>query len=560
MPLNKAKVGFANPLNRVFIGDNLPALRALYDAHGECADLVYLDPPFNSKADYNFVFGREKTTTKGQTAFTDTWKFTGKTDRELREFIASDFCADAVGRYLNGLRVICGETGEGGARLAYMAHLVPRLCAIRAVMKPTASVYLHCDQTASHYIKLAMDAVFGFGNFCNQVVWTYRKWTNTANHFQRNHDVLLFYAKGGSPVFNKPLGEMTPRMKEIREQGYNDGSAHGKKILRVYDRKNPKARKKIRQGGYDEIYYLDDPADGSAIPDYWDISIVNPRSKERMGYPTQKPVALLERIVSASSNPGGVVLDPYCGCGTTIAACLKSKRRFIGMDLEGFAAQVMRARMHDQHNYELELGYPKPKSPGDFDALAENRAMLYYEHYAIELIPGAMPATTETKRQWTEATAAVGVGDKGIDGILPVVYDGGRKNIVISVKAGKSPTTAWIRDLRGVIERDRKFGAMGGILVTRIAPTDGMKREARTAGTFRHGRREYDRIRLLTVKELMGARPRAQSAYDRHKARREFGGEVRTKADFLLGELGLPEGMVDFNARQPKQGTLAGLE
>ena len=560
MPLNKAKVGFANPLNRVFIGDNLPALRALHSAHGQCADLVYLDPPFNSKADYNFVFGKDKTTTKAQTAFTDTWKFTGQTEREFQEFIASDFCADAVERYLRGLRTVCGETGEGGSRLAYMTHIVPRLCAIKAVMKPTASIYLHCDPTASHYVQLAMDAVFDAGNFRNQIIWTYRKWTNTANHFQRNHDVLLFYAGGKNFVFNKPHGQMTSRMKEIREQGYNDGSAHGKKILRVYDRENPKARKKIQRGGYDEIYYLDAPADGAPVPDYWDISILNPRSKERLGYPTQKPVALLERIVEASSNPGDIVLDPYCGCGTTIAACLKTSRRFIGMDLEGFAAQVMRARMHEHHNYELELGYPRPKALEDFDALAENRAMLYYEHYAIELIPGAMPATTETKRQWTETTAAAGVGDKGIDGILPVVCGGGRKNIVVSVKAGKSPTTGWIRDLRGVIERDRKFGAMGGILVTRFEPTDGMRREARTAGTFTHGGLEHDRIRILTVKKLMDARPRARSAYDRHKANREVGGKIRTKADFLLAELGLPEGMVDFNARSPKQETLEGLD
>ena len=559
MPLNKAKVGFANPLNRVFIGDNLPALRALHHEHGQCADLVYLDPPFNSKADYNFVFGKDKTTTKAQTAFTDIWKFTGQTEREFREFIASDFCADAVERYLRGLRTMCGETGEGGARLAYMTHIVPRLCAIHAVMKPTASVCLHCDQTASHYVKLAMDAVLGAGNFRNEIIWCYRKWTNTASHLQRNHDTLLFYARGGNSVFNKPFGDMTPRMKEIRGQGYNDGSSHGKKILRVYDRDNPKARKKIEQGGYDEIYYIEDPAEGAPLPDYWDISIVNPRAKEKLGYPTQKPLKLLTRIVEMASNPGDVVLDPYCGCGTTIAACLKTSRRFIGMDLEGFAAQVMRARMYEHHNYELELGYPRPKTLADFDALAENRAMLYYEHYAIELIPGAMPATTETKRQWMEAAVAAGVGDKGIDGILPVIHDGEGKKIVISVKAGKSPTTSWIRDLRGVIARDRKFGVMGGILVTRLEPTDGMKREARSAGTFTHGGLEHDRIRILTVKKLMDSRPRARSAYDRHKANREVGGKIRTKVNFLLAELGLPEGMVDFNARPPKQETLEGM-
>lgn len=540
MPLNPAKVGFANPLNRVFIGDNLPAARALRDARGECADLVYLDPPFNSKADYNFVFGREKTTTQGQTAFADTWEFTGQADDELRAFIASDFCDDAVERYLNGLRTICGETGEGGARLAYMAHLVPRLCAMRALMKPTASIYLHCDQTAGHYIRLAMDSVFGAENFRNEIVWCYGSPGRPQKWFPRKHDTILFYAKGADSRFN-PDAVLVPH-KRVDKRTVREGWRRDKPAEWTPEKERELAKGKMPFSWWDDIA----PAYKSA--------------GQFMGYPTQKPVALLERIVKASSNPGGLVLDPYCGCGTTIAACLNAGRQFIGMDLEGFAAQVMRARMRDQHDYELELGYPRPATLADFDALAENRAMLYYEHYAIELIPGAMPATTETKRRWTEATAAIGAGDKGIDGILPVVYEGGRKNIVVSVKAGKAPTTAWIRELRGVMARDQKFGAMGGILVTRFAPTDGMKREARAAGTFHRGGREYDRIRILPVKELMSARPRARAAYDRHKAAREPGGKARAKAEFLLNELGLPEGMVDFNARAPRQGTLAGLE
>ena len=556
MPLNPAKVGFANPLNRVFIGDNLPALRALHKEQGACADLVYLDPPFNSKANYNFVFGKARATAQSQTMFTDIWKFTDQTRAELREFIASDFCTDLAGRYLKGLRTMVGETGEGGMRLAYMTHIVPRLCAIQKLMKPTASVYLHCDQTASHYVKMAMDAVFGAENFRNEIIWAYRKWTNAVNHFQRNHDAILMYSGGGENTFNKPFDADAPQRAKF-ERGYDVNRVKGVRQLIVYDRE--KAAEKIAEKKYDRLVYREDPA-GVGMADWWEISILNSQSKERMGYPTQKPVALLERIIAASSNPGDVVLDPYCGCGTTIAACLKHGRGFIGMDLEGAAAQVMRTRMHEHHDgYDLRLGFPKPETLSDFDALAENRAMLYYEHYAIELIPGAMPATTETKRQWTEATAAVGVGDKGIDGILPVVHNDEQKRMVVSVKAGKSPTTSWIRDLRGVIARDRKFGAMGGILVTRVAPTDGMKREARTAGTFTHGGSEYDRIRILTVKELMDARPRARAAYDRHKASRKVGEKIRTKADFLLAELGLPEGMVDFNIRLPKQGVLAGL-
>ena len=197
---------------------------------------------------------------------------------------------------------------------------------------------------------------------------------------------LLFYACGDASVFNKPFGDMTSRMKEIREQGYNDGSAHGKKILRVYDRDNPKARKKIEQGGYDEIYYIDDPAEGSPLPDYWDISIVNPRAKEKLGYPTQKPLQLLRRIVEMASNPGDIVLDPFCGCGTTLAACVETKRDCVGIDLEPFAATTIKSRMADHYQMEVRVGHVQPKTEDDFARLAAEKRHREFQYHAINLI------------------------------------------------------------------------------------------------------------------------------------------------------------------------------
>ena len=320
----------------VLLGDCMDAMTELRDERGfrEQVDLVYLDPPFNSKAEYSFIFGEENAAKPSVVAFTDAWQWEAA-EAAYDEYIHSG----AKGAdFLKGMRQILGTSPRGREMLSYLTMMVPRLELMRQLLKPTGNIVLHCDQTASHYLKTAMDAIFGAENFRNEIIWCYRKWTNTANHLQRNHDVLLFYACGDASVFNKPFGDMTSRMKEIREQGYNDGSAHGKKILRVYDRDNPKARKKIEQGGYDEIYYIDDPAEGSPLPDYWDISIVNPRAKEKLGYPTQKPLQLLRRIVEMASNPGDIVLDPFCGCGTTLAACVETKRDCVGIDLEPFAA------------------------------------------------------------------------------------------------------------------------------------------------------------------------------------------------------------------------------
>jgi len=237
------------------------------------------------------------------------------------------------------------ELSHSKSMKSYLIMMAVRLLQMKRILKDTGSIYLHCDPTSSHYLKLIMDSIFGKENFRNEIVWGYKKWTNTANFWQKNHDILLFYSKSKNYTFNKLYGDLTESMKQIRKRGYNAGSSGGKQILRIYDQNNPKAQQKIKEGKYDSLFYIENPAVGSPIPDYWDIPILGGGSKERLGYPTQKPLKLLERIIKASTNEGDLVLDPFCGCATTCIAAEKLGRKWIGIDISQKAIDLVKIRM-----------------------------------------------------------------------------------------------------------------------------------------------------------------------------------------------------------------------
>lgn len=476
---------FSDPFNRVFIGDNLPALRALHEEQGECVDLVYLDPPFNSKQDYNFIGGISASSSALQTMFSDIWNYKPEV---FNAVVEDEHLRVAERDFLHGWKEAFGVAKRSGEELAYLCHIVPRLAAIRAVMKPTASIYLHCDPSANAAVKKAMDVVFGAANFRNEIIWHFRAMSAAKKHFPRKHNNIYFYGKGKTHTFNgdsvrEPYDQATTARYE------HDVVFPGGYVARM----NPLGR----------------------LPyDVWIIPPIRNVSEEKMGYPTQKPLPLLRRIVEASSNPGDVVLDPYCGCGTTVAACrqlteenTEQERKFIGMEMEGFAAQIMRRRMHDKHGgYELKLGYPPPTTLSEFDHLAHNKAWLYYEHYAVELIPGAMPATTETKNLLGLPTE--GGGDKGMDGLLPMSRNKIDTCLVISVKAGKGIPSHAVRDLNGVIANENNKSVVGGILVYRRgSPTTAMLSDARGARPIvgDDGKR-YPGIRILSLAELWDAK------------------------------------------------------
>ena len=314
----------------LFLGDNLRIMRRM---NSSLIDLIYADPPFNSNRQYKQPMGdggmRE--------VFKDIWR---ETDVDQAE------CALLAESFPSLYQAIqASRACHGGAMFSYLLMMAPRLLECRRLLKESGSIYLHCDPTASHYLKTIMDAIFKPQNFRNEIVWSYKKWTNTTRSFQKNHDYILFYSKSDDYKFNKLFGPLTKDQIRIRKTGYNAGSQGGQKILRVYDR--VKAAKKIEEAENEGriVYYIDKPHKGSPLPAVWPLPILGGGSKERSGYPTQKPQALLERIIKASSNEGDVVFDPFCGCATTLVAAEKLGRQWLGIDVSPQSAKEIKKRM-----------------------------------------------------------------------------------------------------------------------------------------------------------------------------------------------------------------------
>ena len=510
--------------NQLYYGDNLDVLRR-YVAD-ESVDLVYLDPPFNSNANYNVLFAeRDGTQAAAQIkAFEDTWRWDEGAARAYADVVEA---GGRVSQAMQALRTFLGESDM----LAYLAMMAPRLVELRRVLKPTGSLYLHCDPTASHYLKMLLDAVFGPSNFRNEIVWLRSKNPKGSQfglkRFSPFTDTIFYYGKSEVadihldrirvPLSEKALEEkypyndeygpyadgpilrsssMGPRPNLVYEyKGFTPGSAGWRvkrKILEEIDRKGNLAWTKT--GAVRRKLRPDDIEKGQPIGSFWgDIPPINSQAQERLGYPTQKPEALLERILSASSNEGNVVLDPFCGCGTTIAAAQKLGRRWIGIDVTNLAITLIRHRLKDAYGDDIEQAYQvigEPVSVPDAEALAAADPY-QFQWWALGLV-GARPA--EGKKG----------ADQGIDGRI-YFHDGDTgktKQIVISVKAGKLHAP-YVRDLRGVVEREQ---AALGVLLTLNAPTKTMRTEAASAGFYASPWGQHPRIQILTVGELLAGK------------------------------------------------------
>jgi site-specific DNA-methyltransferase (adenine-specific) len=296
--------------NTLFTNDNL---FVLYGMNSEIADLIYLDPPFNSKRMYSAPVG----TKAAGASFKDMWTWEDVNDAYLDRLVEK--YPDLVS-YIKAVKTIHSE-----AMMAYVMYMAQRLIEMHRVLKSTGSLYLHCDPTASHYLKNVLDAIFGRNNFINNIVWCYNTQGKPKKGFAKKHDDILFYAKDKNKFkFNKVtiLPNDVPRYNKIEPETGRAYQIDGK--------------------GYK--YYLDD---GRYCPDYWDIQALNSQAKERTGYPTQKPLALLHRIIKASSNEGDLVLDPFCGCATTCVAAQQLQRKWIGIDVETNAVKVLINRLSD---------------------------------------------------------------------------------------------------------------------------------------------------------------------------------------------------------------------
>lgn len=452
--------------NLLYYGDNLDILRQ--HIQEDTVDLIYLDPPFQSNKVYNVLF-EEKNGTKSKSqmkAFEDTWSWDQESSAAFESVVES---GGQIAKAMLAFRTTIGENDM----LAYLSMMAPRLIELRRVLKSTGSIYLHCDPTASHYLKILMDAVYGSKNFRNEIIWHYKKWSTGKYTFQRNHDILLFYSNSLSKkrVFNQlymPRAEST--LKRF-------GTA---KIKSGYDEKGNRIPSQMESV----------VSPGVRQDDVWDISRVPPIKQL---FPTQKPEALLERILLASSNEGDIVLDPFCGCGTSVFVAQELGRKWVGIDITYLAISVIKRRLYDTFG---DRSIPKvigePVSVPDAKILAKQDPY-QFQWWSLDLV-GARP--TEQKKG----------ADRGIDGRL-YFHEGPDKNretkqIILQIKAGKT-SVSHVRDLRGVIERE---SADIGTLITMNKPTKPMISEAASAGFYKSRWGNHPRIQLLTIEDLLNGR------------------------------------------------------
>jgi DNA modification methylase len=507
--------------NKLYYGDNLDVLRQ--HVRDESVDLVYLDPPFKSNQDYNVLFAeRDGTRAAAQIkAFEDTWRWDEAAARAFQEVVEG---GEDVSRAMQAFRTMMSETDM----LAYLSMMAPRLVELRRALKPNGSIYLHCDPAASHYLKVLLDAVFGASNFRSEIIWKRTTAHSSSNRYAPIHDTILYYGKGQAPKWNAPRTAYDPAYLEkyyrfddgdgrlywrnsLTAAGTRKGSSgqpwrgidvgatgqHWKFTIEHLDELD--ARDHIYWppgGGFPQIKRYLDELRGKAVPDIWDdIDRINPVGAERLGYPTQKPLALLERIIEASSDPGDMVLDPFCGCGTTIDAAQRLDRRWIGIDITAIAITLIRNRLGTAHagasdTYEV-IG--EPVSVADAEALAADDPY-QFQWWSLGLV-GARPA--EQKKG----------ADKGIDGRI-YFHDeptgGTTKQIILSVKAGHTGRNH-VHELRGVVERE---DAAIGVLISMQEPTKPMREEAASAGFYHseHWNKDYPRLQLLMVGELLAGK------------------------------------------------------
>jgi len=455
------------PENKLYYGDNLDVMSR--HMANDSVDLIYLDPPFQSGRNYNVFFRNEAGMGSQEQirAFKDTWRWGPEAEENLDRVMTT---GGDLAQALVSLRALLGTCDL----LAYLAMMAPRINELLRVLRPQGTLYLHCDPHASHYLKLLLDACFGGECFRNEIIWRYRRMPAKSRDFQRVHDVILRYTKdrSGQATFNIQYDKLAPSTLETwgtRKQNavYVDG-------------------KRVRSSS------LDEESLGVPMGDVWEIPIIAPIAKERLGYPTQKPEALLERIIRTSSNEGDVVFDPFCGCGTAVAVAQRLGRKWTGIDITHLAIGLIKYRVDEAFgrtvNYTV-VGEPTTVE-GARQLAAENPYQ--FQWWFVGKLLGR-PVEQQKGR------------DQGVDGRLYFrdQPDAGIKQVVLSVKAGKV-LPAHVRDLRGVLEREASAGAVIGGLLSLHAPSPEMIKEAASAGFYKSPwGSKHPRLQLLTAEQLL---------------------------------------------------------
>lgn len=536
-------------MKKLFYGDNLQVLRD--NIGDETVDLIYLDPPFNSKADYNVLFStpRGERSEAQITAFEDTWEWGTESVRSLQSLVTTN------GNLAELLDLLVRTLGKNSLS-AYLVMMVVRLVELHRVLKSTGSLYLHCDPTASHYLKMILDVIFEPQNFKSEIVWKRTSAHNSARRFAPVHDVILFYTKSDRYTWN--LVYQTHN-KDYLESKYRYGDERG--IYRLDNLTAPGVRNgesgaswrdinpsdkgnhwKIHKKTVESIvgveqakklgtlakldlldqhqyiYWTPKGRDGhKGFPQFkrylgegvtvqdliLDVAPLNSQAKERLGYPTQKPLALLERIVAASSNPGDVVLDPFCGCGTAVHAAERLGRSWIGIDITHLAIALIEKRLRDAFPG---IEFSVEGTPQDLEGAKDlaNRDKYQFQYWACSLV-NAQPYKGKKKG-----------ADGGIDGQIffsdaesvsqknPVI-----RKIIVSVKGGQNVSLTMLKDLIATVEGNK---AAMGLFVTLASPTKPMIKEAASAGFYKSAGngRDYPKIQILTIEGLLNGTERPE--------------------------------------------------
>ena len=528
---------FQDSTNKLYFGDNLDILRQ--HVADESVDLIYLDPPFNSNATYNVLF-REKSGEQSAaqiTAFDDTWHWGLESESAYHDVVVDG--PKALADLLQAMRSFLGQNDM----MAYLTMMAQRMVELHRVLKPTGSIYLHCDPTSSHYLKILLDAVFGPTNFRTEIVWKRTSAHSDTKQGRRQHgrihDILLYYTKGSDWIWNpvyteydeeyvdkfyKHVEAETGRRYTLGDITGPGGSSKGNphyEIMGVtrYWRYSEKRMKELidegrivqaKPGAVPRYKRYLDEMPGVPIQDMWtDIRPVASQAAERLGYPTQKPEALLERIINASSNEGDVVLDPFCGCGTAIAAAERLNRRWIGIDVTHIAITLIRHRLRDSFGEDLRpysvLGDPKDL-PGAAALAQQDRYQ--FEWWALGLVD-ARPAQDKRKG-----------ADSGVDGYINFFDDGSgkAKRVIVQVKSGHVQRNQ-IATLKGDMAREK---AEIGLFVTLEPPTAPMRNEAAAAGFYEPSHfldHKFPRVQILTIEALLSG---AQAEYPRFAPQATF--------------------------------------
>ena len=516
-------------MNRLWFGDCLTVMADKMKLAS--VDLIYLDPPFNSQRQYNAIYKNET----GQPlpdqidAFCDLWELNPERERAIthmpilmREAGIEDDVAQFWRLWVNALRRTHPRL------LAYLSYMVERLLLMKGLLRPTGSIYLHCDPTASHYIKVMMDAIFGHENFRNEITWQRTESHNTANRYANVADIILYYSRTDRPTWNQQYQEygeaqrsrfrhkdMDGRLYKLENltaprpasnsgkfewrgtmPGQTRGWGYRIEQLEAWWEEGRIQTKRDGTPRMDGLKVYLDETDGKPLLNIWtDIARIPNTSAERMGYATQKPLALLKRIISASTNPGDVVFDPFCGCATTLEAAHELGRRWIGIDIAYHAIRrVAAVRLTDRLRLVEGEDFEVDGIPRTVDGARDlwERDKYHFQAWAITLVDG-FPTNKRT-------------ADGGIDGRLYFTAPGTKtlQSMVIEVKGGKNVSIADVRALRGVLDNDDALMA-GFIILEPLGSTKerNFRRDMAQAGDLEVVGKKYPRMQLLTVEEIL---------------------------------------------------------